>query len=356
MNEEQDIGWEGPPPLEICIVMLSALGDAVHVLPVVNALKRAWPETRITWVIQPVPYQLVSDHPAIDEFVVFERKKGPLAWQSFHNVAQLLGNRQFDLLLCLQVYLKAGILTGLIQSKIKLGFDRARARDMQWLFTNRRIPQHAPQHVQDQYFEFLHFIGVNPKPIRWGLHLSDREKEEQQAFFARVGNHACAVVVGTSKRAKNWTPDGYARVLEEIEFKHGLTPVIVGGPSSVERSIANRIMASTKATVVDTLGNDIRKLVWILEGSALLISPDTGPLHISRALGTPVVGLFGHTNPNRSGPYQAFRDLIVDGCEQHPGEEYIVIHKYRNRMKYITVENVMEKVSLALERLGGPEE
>jgi len=356
VNEEQDIGWEGPPPLEICIVMLSALGDAVHVLPVVNALKRAWPETRITWVIQPVPYQLVSDHPAIDEFVVFERKKGPLAWQSFHNVAQLLGNRQFDLLLCLQVYLKAGILTGLIQSKIKLGFDRARARDMQWLFTNRRIPQHAPQHVQDQYFEFLHFIGVNPKPIRWGLHLSDREKEEQQAFFARVGNHACAVVVGTSKRAKNWTPDGYARVLEEIEFKHGLTPVIVGGPSSVERSIANRIMASTKATVVDTLGNDIRKLVWILEGSALLISPDTGPLHISRALGTPVVGLFGHTNPNRSGPYQAFRDLIVDGCEQHPGEEYTVIHKYRNRMKYITVENVMEKVSLALERLGGPEE
>ena len=99
MNEEQDIGWEGPPPLEICIVMLSALGDAVHVLPVVNALKRAWPETRITWVIQPIPYQLVSDHPAIDEFVVFERKKGPLAWQSFHDVAQVLRNRQFDLLL-----------------------------------------------------------------------------------------------------------------------------------------------------------------------------------------------------------------------------------------------------------------
>ena len=356
MNEEQDIGWEGPPPLEICIVMLSALGDAVHVLPVVNALKRAWPETRITWVIQPIPYQLVSDHPAIDEFVVFERKKGPLAWQSFHDVAQVLRNRQFDLLLGLQVYLKAGILTGLIQSKIKLGFDRARARDTQWLFTNRRIPQHAPQHVQDQYFEFLHFIGVNPNPISWGLYLSDREKEEQEAFFARVGNHACAVVVGTSKRAKNWTPDGYARVLEEVESRHGLTPVIVGGPSAVERSIANQIMATTKATVVDTLGNNIRKLVWILEGSALLISPDTGPLHISRALGTPVVGLFGHTNPHRSGPYRAFCDLIVDRFEQHPEEGYTVSHTYRNRMKYITVENVMEKVSLALERYGGPEE
>ena len=306
-------------------------------------------------MIQPVPYQLVSDHPAIDEFVVFERKKGPLAWQSFHDVAQVLRNRQFDLLIGLQVYLKAGILTGLIQSKIKLSFDRARARDMQWLFTNRRIPQHPPQHVQDQYFEFLHFIGVNPNPISWGLCLSDREKEEQEAFFARVGNRACAVVVGTSKRAKNWTPDGYAQVLEEVESRHGLTPIIVGGPSAVERSIANQIMAATKATVVDTLGNNIRKLVWILEGSALLISLDTGPLHISRALGTPVVSLFGHTHPHRSGPYRVFCDLIVDRFE-HPEEEHAVRHTYRNRMKCITVENVMGKVSLAFERYGGPEE
>ena len=104
MRFEENVDWKKSPPREICIVMLSALGDAVHVLPIVNALKRTWPETRITWVIQPVPYQLVSNHPAIDEFVVFERKKGLLAWQSFQDVAQLLRHRQFDLLLGLQVY------------------------------------------------------------------------------------------------------------------------------------------------------------------------------------------------------------------------------------------------------------
>ena len=350
MSAEPGIGWKGPPPREICIVMLSALGDTVHVLPVANALKRAWPETRITWVIQPIPYQLVSGHPAIDEFVVFERTKGLKAWHSFRDVTQVLGNQKFDLLLGLQVYLKAGILTALIQSKVKLGFDRARARDMQWLFTNRRIPQHAPQHVQDQYFEFLHFIGVNPKPSNWDLQLSDSEKEAQAAFFSRIGKRTCAVVVATSKRAKNWTSDGYARVLEEVESTHGLTPVIIGGPSTVERAIAHKIMTSTKATVLDTLGNNIRKLVWILEGSSLLISPDTGPLHISRALGTPVVSLFGHTNPNRSGPYRAFRDLIVNGYEQHSREEYPAIHEYRDGMKHVTVDNVLEKVSLALER------
>ena len=355
MSFEENVSWKKPPPHEICIVMLSALGDAVHVLPIVNALKRTWPETRITWVIQPVPYQLVSNHPAIDEFVVFERKKGLLAWQSFQNVAQLLRHRQFDLLLGLQVYLKAGILTGLIKSKVKLGFDRARARDMQWLFTNQQIPQHPPQHVQDQYFEFLHYLGVNPEPITWGLHLSHREKKEQQEFFSCIGENTCAVVVGTSKHAKNWTAERYAQVLEEVQAKYGLTPVIVGGPSVDERSMADQIIASTQTKIIDTLGDNVRKLVWIIDGSTLLISPDTGPLHISHALGTPVVGLFGHTNPNRSGPYSRFRELIVNRFEQGPRQRYAGIRKYQNGMKHITVESVMEKVSLALKRYSSNE-
>ena len=350
MRFEENVDWKKSPPREICIVMLSALGDAVHVLPIVNALKRTWPETRITWVIQPVPYQLVSNHPAIDEFVVFERKKGLLAWQSFQDVAQLLRHRHFDLLLGLQVYLKAGILTGLIQSKVKLGFDRARARDMQWMFTNQQIPQHSPQHVQDQYFEFLQYLGVNPEPINWGLHLSDIEKKEQQEFFSCIGANTCAVVVGTSKHTKNWTANRYAQVLEEVQAKYGLTPVIVGGPSADERSIADQIIASAQTKIIDTLGDNVRKLVWIIDGSTLLISPDTGPLHISHALGTPVVGLFGHTNPNRSGPYRRFRELIVNRFEQPPGQRYTDVRKYQNGMKYITVESVMEKVSLALER------
>ena len=145
--------WSGPPPREVCIVMLSAIGDAVHVLPVANALKRAWPQTRITWVIQPVPHQLVKDHPAIDDFVLFHRRRGLRGWMGFADFARDVRERKFDLLLGLQVYFKAGVLTALVNSDVKLGFDRARARDMQWLFTNRRIPPHPPQHVQDQKAE-----------------------------------------------------------------------------------------------------------------------------------------------------------------------------------------------------------
>jgi heptosyltransferase I len=344
------MSWESSPPKEICIVMLSAIGDAVHVLPVANALKRAWPETRITWIIQPVPHKLVAGHPAIDEFILFRRRSGWDAWTSYRDLRRAMADRSFDLLLGLQVYFKAGLITALTPARVKMGFDRSRARDAQWLFTNHRIPPHAQQHVQDQYFEFLHTLGIDERPVTWGIEFTAQEREAQRAFFQDLDRPTCAVVVGTSKREKNWSPEGYARVLEVVEDAHGLRPVIVGGPSPVERSLADQVMRATRARVVDALGDDLRRLAWILEGSALLISPDTGPLHIGRALETPSVGLFGYTNPKRTGPYRAFEDLVVDGYAAYPGEEYPVTHRYRDGMKRVTVDAVLEKVDLAMQR------
>ncbi|MDH3270822.1 MAG: glycosyltransferase family 9 protein [Gemmatimonadota bacterium] len=344
------MSWEGPPPGEICIVMLSAIGDAVHVLPVANALKRAWPDCRITWVIQPVPHTMVANHPAIDDFVVFRRRKGWSAWRSYQELMSAMRDRRFDLVIGLQVYFKAGLITALTPATVKLGFDVRRARDAQWLFTNERIPARGQRHVQDQYLEFLEYLGVDPEPVVWGLDFTSGERAEQETFFRELSRPACAVVVGTSKLEKNWSPAGYARVLEVLEAQHGLTPVLVGGPSPVERRIADEVIEQTGASPVDALGDDLRRLMWIVDGSALLISPDTGPLHIGRALGTPVVGLFGYTNPKRSGPYRAYLDLVVDGYAEHPGEEYPITADYRDGMKRIRVEDVLEKVSLAIER------
>ena len=343
-------GWSGDPPREICIVMLSAIGDAVHVLPVANALKRAWPDCRITWVIQPAAHALVADHPAIDAFVVFERRRGLGAVASLRAVGADLRPRRFDLLLGLQVYLKAGLITGLARARVKLGFDIRRARDAQWLFTTARIPAHAPQHVQDQYFEFLDFLGVDPRPVSWGLTLTRAEREAQAAFFGELAAPACAVVVATSRADKNWPPDRYARLLEELVARHGLVPVLVGGPSDSERKIANRVLAEARVPVVDALGSDIRRLLWLIDGSALLVTPDTGPLHIARAIDKPVVSLFGRTNPKRSGPYRKFEDLVVDGYANHPGEDYPPAPVARDGMQRVSVDGVLEKVALALER------
>ncbi|MFW5952029.1 MAG: glycosyltransferase family 9 protein, partial [Gemmatimonadota bacterium] len=341
--------FRGRPPGEVCIVMLSALGDAVHVLPVVNALKRAWPETRITWVIQPVPFRLVRDHDAVDRFVLFRRRKGLSAWRSFRDAGRQLRDRRFDLVLALQVYGKAGILTALTKADVKLGFDRARARDLNWLVTNEKIEEHPVQHVQDQYFEFLEHLGVDPEPVEWRVPMDERDRAAQRTFFDGLDRPACAFVVGTSKPEKNWSPHGYARVMEAVESDFGMRPMIVGGPSSVERELADAILARTGARVVDTLGDDLRRLVWTLDGAPLVVSPDTGPLHLARALDTPVVGLYGYTNPKRYGPYRKYSDLVVDGYARHPGEEYPPSMEYRpDGMGRVTVEAVLERVERAL--------
>lgn len=338
------------PPREILIVMLSALGDAVHVLPVAQALKRAYPTSRITWVIQPVPYRLVQDHPAIDSFVVFRRRRGLSAWRSFLEVSRSLAGRRFDLLLGLQVYFKAGLITALAKADVKLGFDRARARDLNWLFTTHRIPPRGFRHVQDQYFEFLEYLGVDPHPLDWGLTLTPEERARQEEFFGRLERPVCAVVVGTSKPEKNWAPDRYARLLEALESEWGFQCVLVGGPSTAERSAADQILRQTKARPIDALGDDVRRLVYLLEGSDLVVSPDTGPLHIARALDVPVVGLYGYTNPKRSGPYRKYEELVVDGYARFPGEDYPCSMEYRpGGMERVTVERVLEKVQLAVD-------
>ena len=164
---------------------------------------------------------------------------------------------------------------------------------------------------------------------------------------ADVTRRACAVVVGTSKPEKNWDAARYARVLDALERDHGLLPTLVGGPSRGERAIADRVLGLTRARVLDLLGDDLRRLTWLLDGSALVISPDTGPLHIARALDVPVVGLFGHTNPKRTGPYRRFQDLVVDGYAEFPGEAYPVSPAHRNGMKRVSVDAVLAKVAMA---------
>jgi heptosyltransferase I len=339
---------EAPNP-RVAIIMLSAVGDAVHVLPVANALRRAAPGMKLTWVIQPVPHKLVENHPAIDEFIVFPRRRGLRGITGFAEARRELRRHEFDLVIVLQVYFKAGLLTGFTRSPVKLGFDRRRARDLNWLFTTDKIAPHENQHVQDQYLEFLDHLGVGHEPPEWGIPFTGEEREEQRRFFDKVEKPVCSVVLGTSKPRKDWPAERYARLLEIIEGDFGFQTVIVGGPSHGERAAAAEVLGLTRAKPLNELGDDLRRLTYLIDGSDLLVSPDTGPLHISRALETPVVGLFGYTNPKRTGPYRKYVDLVVDGYARHPGEDYPITMQYRpDGMGRVSVEMVREKFELAV--------
>lgn len=333
----------------VAIVMLSAIGDAVHVLPIINALKAHNSQLDITWVIQPVAHLLVKNHPAVDRFVLFQRRSGLRMVSELWTTVRQLRQTPFDLVIGLQVYLKAGILLAGTRADVKLGFDRKRARDLQWLFSSHRIPPHVPQHVQDQYFEFLKYLDVPCGEPEWKLGPTPEERVAQKEFFDPLGRPVCAVVVGTSKREKEWSIEKYARLLEVLETDFNFQTVLVGGPSRAEQQRAAEVIAQTRAEPKNEMGNDLRRLMYLLHGSALVVSPDTGPLHITRALDVPVVGLYGYTNPRRAGPYRKYTDLVVDGYATSPGEAYPISAEYRpDGMKRITLEMVVEKVALAV--------
>ena len=328
-------------PKRICIVMMSAVGDAVHVLPVIIALKRQNPAAHITWILQPGPASLVRGHHAVDEIIIFDRSRG---MQAFADIRRELASRQFDLVINLQVYLKAGIVTALTRSPRKLGFDRERARDFNWLFTTERIPPGGQRHVQDQYFEFLDYLGVPYEPITWDIGPWENELAAKREFFAQMDRPTAAIVVATSKPQKDWMPERWAEVCDALYADFGLQPVLVGGQSARELAATGIIMNRASYAPISALGSGLRKLVGILDGSALALAPDTGPLHIAVALDRPVVSLMGYTNPKRSGPYRRFHDLLIDAYGD-PGENYPVTMAYRHdRMQRISVRDVLDRV------------
>ncbi len=327
------------PPRSVVIVLLSAIGDVVHGMPVASSLRAAWPDAEIHWVIQPVGHALVAPHPAVDEFHLFDRNRGLAGFAEFRHA---LRGRQFDLAIGLQVYFKAGVLTGLLPARRKLGFDRARARDLNWLFTSERIAPHPPQHVQDQYFEFLDHLDV-PVLREWEFAFSERERREQARFFEGIERPGLAVVLRTTREGKNWPIERYARVLEIAQSDLGLQPILVGSRAPAEAAAAQELMRLTRARPINAMENDLRRLAWILDGSRLALSPDTGPLHIASALGTPVIGLFGYTDPKRVGPYGSSRHLVIDRYTR-PGETTPSMEFRPGNMERISVEDVAERL------------
>lgn len=336
-------------PGTICIVMLTAVGDAVHVLPVVTAIKRRAPATKITWILQPGPASLVRGHPDVDEVLVFERKKG---WRAFVEMRRTLRDRRFDLVLAMQPYFKAGLITAMANAPRKLGFDRARSRDATWLFANEHLAPRGERHFQDQYLEFAEALGVDPQPLTWNLGPWPSEMAYREAFASQLTRPAASIVIGTSKPEKDWPAEKWAEVCDALEEEFGLQPVLVGGKSQRELAAEEIIRARTRRAPLSTLGVPLRELVAILDASAVVLTPDTGPLHMAVALNRPTIALMGYKDPRRVGPYRRFTELTINAFAD-PGDSSAVSRDTRpGRMDRIEVSHVLEKLRLWRERYG----
>jgi heptosyltransferase I len=264
----------------------------------VRTLQRAWPETRFTWVIGRVEAKLLALVPEI-EFITFDKRRSLRDLRQFR---RLMRERRFDLLLHMQHALRASFLSSYVRAPVKLGFDRARARELQWLFTTHRIEPREREHVMDAFFGFAHALGVHDRELRWDIPLPD----EARAYARSVTGEAPTLVISpcSSHARRTWRAEYYAAVADHAVRTHGLRVVLAGGPAAAERAMGAAILKAAREPVVNTIGRDtLPQLMALLERAECLISPDSGPVHMATGVGTAVIGLYAATNPERSGPY-----------------------------------------------------
>lgn len=296
------------PPASVCLLRLSAIGDTCHVLPVIRTLQQAWPTTRFTWVIGRLEAKLFGHLPDI-EFIVVDKREN--TWQARGKLKEALRGRSFDVLMHMQLSMRASILSSAIPAKIRLGFDRGRARELQWLFTNMRIAPATHQHVMDSLFGFAEKFDVYERRLRWDIPLSDDALRYAERVIPEPGN-TLLISPCSSHRLRNWRSEYYAEVADYAATSLGLRVILCGGPSDIERRTGEEIASRMKQKCENTIGQDtLLQFLATLERATMLITPDSGPAHMATAAGTPVIGLYAATNPARSGPYLS-RQWCVD--------------------------------------------
>ena len=298
-------------PQNICILRLSAIGDTCHVVPVLRTLQQAWPGARFTWVIGALESTLLGAMPGVEFITVAKRASRPQRIE----LLKTLRSRRFDVLLHMQLALRASLIARHIRAPVKLGFDWRRARDLQWLFTNRRIPAQTREHVLDSFFGFAAALGVRERLLRWDPPIPPSARDAAAAVIPD-GVRTLIISACSSHTRRNWSAEGYAAVADHAMRVHGMQVLLCGAPSAVEREMGAAIMGHARCTLQNRVGADtLPQLLALLARATVLLSPDSGPVHMATMVGTPVIGLYAATNPARSGPYLS-RDWCVNAYPQ----------------------------------------
>ena len=338
-------------PHSICILRLSAIGDVTHVLPVIATLREYWPRTRITWIIGAIEYELVKSLSDI-EFIVFNKKNG---WREFLALRRKLAGRRFDVLLMMQVALRANLISLLIRARHRIGYDRDRSRDFHGLFCNHRIEGPARVHVLDTFFQFLEKMGLRQRRMDWLLQPGTDDNE----YASKLIGGKPSIIINPCSSARrnnwrNWPVERYSQLIDRIVERYALQVILTGGPSAEEKAYSKAISAQCISKPINKVGaTTLGQLLALMQRALLVIAPDTGPAHMATVAGTPVVGLYASSNPRRTGPYLSQAHVVDryrEALEQYSSkrlDEARWGERVRNPkvMNLISVEDVESAIS-----------
>lgn len=295
------------PYERILIVLLGAIGDVVRALPLAMRLRAGWPAARLVWAVEPAAAPIVDRHPALDGTIRFERPDGARGLVRFLRDVRSYGP---DLTLDLQRHFKSGLTSWRSGAAMRIGFAPANSREGNFLFNNRHVaPVERFSPKVAQFLSFADYLEAPPAPISFGLRLQADEEERVTELLSAVRGPFAVLFTGSTWPSRSWFPHPTAAVCRELRAR-GLAVVFVGAAS--ERPFATAVIAAG-ADAVNLVGRtSLRDVIGILARARITVGPDSGPMHIAAAVGTPVVSFWGATSPARSAPHGS-ENLVVRG-------------------------------------------
>jgi heptosyltransferase-1 len=333
-------------PKKILIILHGSIGDVTRALPLAGIIRSGFPKAHLVWAVEPPSLLLVARFPAVQEVMLFDRRRWWREWLPF---LRRVRAKRFDLVLDLQRHLKSGVISRWSGAPFRLGFHRRDCKELNWLFNNHFIPAVGDEISKlSHYLKFAEYLGLDPSPVAWKFQLTSEENRNVDKYVAAIQGGFAALFVGSRWESKRWFPTQAAECASTIRKRHDLQIVLLGGKE--DRSIAAEIMSRAAAPMINLVGQTtLAEAIGIIARARFAVGPDTGLMHIAAALRTPVVSLWGATSPLRAGPY-GFEELVIQGKAS-------CVPCYRRQcpigricMHSIDLEEIAEKIRMALSR------
>ncbi len=290
--------------MQILFIKLGALGDVINTLPLAILLKKEL-DAHISWLVEPLSYPLIASHSYIDTTICFDKYH---KLRGVASVRKALLKQHFDIVLDLQRILKSAAFCALASGNRRIGFDRKRCKEGSRFFPFERIaPGDPDKHMIYQYMDLANHLGVKtPETIQWAIPVVS-------PLPAGLPDKYAVLNIGATKSANRWTSQGFAGLSDLLQSQYHLPCVLTGGPEDLQM-VADIINKSNHHPMNLVGKTTINELTTILNGAAVVVTCDTGPMHLAVALGKKVVALFGPSDPTRTGPF--FGEVIKEklGC------------------------------------------
>jgi lipopolysaccharide heptosyltransferase I len=314
--------------MRILIIKLSAIGDVIHSLAFLNAMKKSFPASKISWVVSEKAFSILEGHPMLENVFVFKRDKlgknplNPINWMEINRSLKLLfkdiGKIKFDIAVDLQGLFKSGIITNLVNAEEKIGF--AGQRELSSLFLTRKLPKYNYEtHAVDRYLSIAKYLGADIENPGFPLYYNQNDYDLFEKILndnKLLGKDIAGIIPGAGWKTKLWTSHGFSKVVTYLNNK-GIKSIIIG--SDADKHHASEIISQSGTNPIDFTGKTSLKVLALLyKKMKMVISTDTGPMHLADASGIPVISLFGTTAPWRTGPYHNINNVIRTGIKCSP--------------------------------------